>query len=128
MIRRFCRTDEYYNEKYLDETNAEYVAGYDWNTFELQSFWDNLDVYEELDFLKYLVKPEHIEALNDALNDWIESNRDKLITSMLDEMDEQKYEKMKESIDSGDLKPYILKYSYERHKLPHCHRLRQGAT
>jgi len=115
VIRRFCRTDEYYNEKYLDETNAEYVAGYDLNTFELQSFWDNLDVYEELEFLEYLVKPEHIKALKDTLNDWIELNRDQMITSMLDAMDEQEYEKMKERIDSGNLKPYILKYAYKHH-------------
>ena len=105
-----CRTDEYYNEKYLNEEDKEFVNGFDYCTksavecgfANIEDFFDEFEID---------VRPSDIgkvtEALEKWLLDWIESQRDEMITSMIDYMSEEEYEQIKSKVDG---KPFSYKY------------------
>ncbi len=135
-----CRNDEYYNEDFLDNTNKEFLSGYDWCAEEVvDNFFNNLDVYFDDDsYVSHLlneplpaglkdeeeiswtfgdrpVETRKIETYGDLLRsklqDWIESERDELITSMIDGMDEDIYnairnKTLKENKEKEDKKKY----------------------
>lgn len=121
-----CRTDENYNQKYLDRDNSNVISGYDWCTeMAVDNFFDNFgDVDDEylthilsekvpdilkseyeMDFTFGDSKTEKrkIETYADLLRlkilEWIEAERDELITSMIDNMDEDEYKAIKEKVD-----------------------------
>lgn len=124
-----CRTDENYNQKYLNDRDKKFLRGFDWCTeMAVDNFFDN-EMYELQDSEKYL---GHIlcKELPDLMQDdysmeftfadreeedrkvrtyadlirmkileWIEMERDELITSMIDEYDEEEYQQIKERVD-----------------------------
>lgn len=102
-----CREDENYNEKYLNETDKEYIRGYDYAVEEvLETFFANLDCYdfrvdgEDIDLGLILENHESItDKLKDAMKQCFESERDQMITSMIDHMDDNEYEQIKEKVD-----------------------------
>lgn len=102
-----CREDESYNEKYLNETDKEYIKGYDYAVEEvLETFFANIDVYdlrvdgEDIDLGLILENHESIaDKLKDAMKQCFESERDQIITSMIDHMDDEEYEQIKEKVD-----------------------------
>lgn len=126
-----CRTDESYNEKYLNSQNQSEIIGYDWCAeMVVDNFFNNLDVYfdddsyimhvlneklpegeqEEYDMLfSFTGKGEsdkehrkvetYMDLLRMELLHWIEMDRDELITSMIDGMDQDEYKKIKERVD-----------------------------
>ena len=128
-----CRSDEYYNQKYLVGDDKEFIRGFDWCVeMEVDSFFDNFDVVgsdylelalarqvpEELQF-EYETEdafslfreeslPEHrkVETYLDylwyKLRMWIEIQRNELITVLLDEMDEEEYQKVKAAVDAKE--------------------------
>lgn len=105
-----CRTDETYNEKHLNEKNKEFVRGFDWCAEEaVDMLFDNLDCIENEDLVAFLERdlPDGPEGeyewrstfsgdtekreiltfgdyLRSQIIDWIEMERNELITSMLD--------------------------------------------
>lgn len=108
-----CRTDEVYNEKNLNEDDKQFVKGFDWCVESAADcFFDNLDVYfgddshlmhvlnEELPqglkgkYEVYLgsgaTDTRDITTYGDLLRarmlEFIESERDELITSMIDNL------------------------------------------
>lgn len=116
-----CRNDENYNEKYLNKRDKEFVSGYDWCTeCAVDTFFDNLDAFisvdsvlmdalnkelpdcmkseEEIEFTFGTMEKEvrKIETYGDLLRsqllEYIENERDELITSMIDSMDDNEYE------------------------------------
>ena len=123
-----CRTDANYNEKYLNERDKEFIAGFDWaienavDNFFYNNFEKGLDdhefvghtMVEELpDSLKKEIEVEFedshkevrkIETIADYVRskilDWCEYERDNLITSMIDNMDEKEYKSIKERVDA----------------------------
>lgn len=103
-----CREDENYNEKYLNETDKEYIRGYDYAVEEvLETFFSNIDVYdlrvdgEDIDLGLILENHESIlNKLKEAMHEHFESSRDEMITSMIDNMDDKEYEEIKASVDS----------------------------
>jgi hypothetical protein len=105
-----CREDESYNEKYLNETDKEYIRGYDYAVEEvLETFFANLDCYdfrvdgEDIDLGLILENHESIaDKLKDAMKQWFESERDQMITSMIDHMDDNEYEQIKEKVDKEE--------------------------
>ena len=105
MILPDCRTDENYNEKYLNEKDKEYIAGYDWAVKEIATFFANLDVYPEVEDIladnKAVIVEGKAEKVEEAIKDWLESSRDELITAILDEYSEEEYEKLKAKADGG---------------------------
>lgn len=122
------RTDKYYNQKYLNDKDREFIRGFDWcleNAVDI--FFDNisdLGDYED-SYLEHVLNAEVPESLKDEYElectfsdvketrkietyadylrskiiDWVESERDQLITSMIDEMDDAEYDKIKETVD-----------------------------
>lgn len=98
-----CRTDASYNDKYLDAKDKEYLAGFDEAVEQMKCLFSNLEVYpdfaELLDDGKAVIKEGKVEIAQNAIEDWMESQRDMLITSMIDGMDEDEYKAIKEKID-----------------------------
>ncbi len=107
-----------YYEGYLDDRDAEFIKGYDWCIEEeVTGFFDGIDIYDsdidpedfDVDKLDYNfidaedVSDEEIKNasresrilrwMKDSILMHIECSRDEIITSMLDNMDEEEYEK-----------------------------------
>ncbi len=99
-----CRTDENYNYGKLNSDNQVYVSGFDHCVEDaVKSFFYNLECYYGADsyFMHLLNEKVPQEVLDDAqyddetietygdlfkthLFDWIEGQRDELITSLID--------------------------------------------
>ena len=98
-----CRTDEYYNEKYLNEKDKEFVSGFDYCTKSaVECGFANIeDFFYELEID---VRPSDVKKVTEAVEkwllDWIESQRDEMITSIIDYMDEEEYKKIKQEVDN----------------------------
>ena len=92
-----CRTHEFYNEKYLVGDDFEFVRGYDWAVSEILNLFANLDVYFETDEIRGI---PNAEKFKDAIEDWAEMGRNELITSMIDNMDEDEYDATKARVDA----------------------------
>ena len=101
-----CRTDEYYNQKYLTQRNKDFVAGYDYALEQVQNLFNNLEVFPDLEQLLddnvALVKEHKVDMVQTCIEDWAEMNRDELITSMIDSMDENEYQEIKQRVDADD--------------------------
>lgn len=128
-----CRADENYNDKYLNDTDAEFIAGFDWcRIMAVENYFDNMDIYQgELDnvyaeneeeeacleFIK-----EHQDTLEEiaklvllhTIENYIEMQRDELITSMIDNMNEEEYANIKVEVDAGKRKNCIQTYAFEK--------------
>jgi len=104
MLVPNCRTDESYNEKYLNAEDARFLKGYDWAVENALNLLNNTSAYEELEQLldpnKAIVNLDKEDIVRSALADWLEGERDMLITSMIDHMDEKEYEAIKASVDA----------------------------
>ena len=116
-----CREDETYNQNFLKATDKQFVRGYDWCTEEaVDNFFDNLDVYLEEDDPLYVMMQELLpdderseyeverqvgsvttelrtvetygDKLRMALLDWLESERNQMITAMIDDMSDKEYD------------------------------------
>lgn len=124
-----CRTDEFYNEKYLNRKDKEFVSGYDWAVEQtVDNFFDNLNMLENNELEPLLNKEiecdetyemtwahgnredekreikTFAEYLRFKILEWCEMERDELITSMIDHMDEAEYKAIKEKADGGQVK------------------------
>lgn len=95
MLVPDCRNDDYYNYDFLSEEDASIVDGFDYCVKEaVNSAFNNVEDFapEDLD-----VKPSEVVAVLHAFREWlfswIESERDELITAMIDAMDKEEYEK-----------------------------------
>lgn len=120
-----CRTDENYNEKYLNEKDSDFLAGFDWALEEaVDNFFDNnyLKGLDDDSYIGHLLTEELPESLREVYTaeyrfrekkevekevrtvadyvrmqilDWCEANRNELITSMIDNMSDKEYEAMR---------------------------------
>lgn len=103
-----CRTDENYNEKYLNAKNKEFLAGYDCAVEQITTLFSNLDAYPDLEELlddhKAVIKDGKADIAQEAIEEWMESQRDELITSMIDNMSEKEYGAIKEKVDGHSKK------------------------
>lgn len=126
------RTDENYNQKYLNEQDKDFLRGFDWCAeIAVDNFFDNhfdgaSDTYlemalreqvpeslreeYEMEFTFYdddngVVKTElrtvqnYADLLRFQILEWIEMNRNELITGMIDGMDDEEYQKIKAEVD-----------------------------
>lgn len=101
-----CRTDEYYNQKYLVGGNADFVKGYDCAVEEILNLFNNLDCYPDLmqllDDKVALIKDNKADTVMSCIEDWAEMQRDTMITAMIDGMDEDEYARVKAKVDGGN--------------------------
>lgn len=101
-----CRTNENYNEKYLGDMDKEFVRGYDYAVEQIVNLIEfNTDVYPELDdildFNKAVACVDKKKIVKESIEEWAEAQRDELITSMIDSMDDAEYEKNKAAADKS---------------------------
>ena len=123
-----CRTDENYNEKYLNAQDKEFLRGFDWCCeMAADCFFDNLpftddtyimhtlneeipeDSHEEYDVesefdlpARHRIVKTYADMLRAKLLEFIECERDELITSMIDEMPEDEYEACKKAAKEAE--------------------------
>lgn len=126
-----CRNDEYYNQKYLNKKDAEFVRGFDWCAENaMDNFFDNMEQFFSDDsYVMHILTEEipedehekyawinsfngnveeiriiktYLDAIRGHLIDWVEASRDELITSMIDSMDDDEYKAIKEKADRGE--------------------------
>lgn len=97
MIIPDCRTDESYNQKYLNEKSRELVTGYNFAIEDMLNIFDNLLVYmehfdidgEDINLVRFLLNHEEVRAtLIDCMKDWAEMNRNEIIVSLLEDQDD----------------------------------------
>ncbi len=114
-----CRSDDYYNQDFLDGMDNEFIRGYDWCAEEaVDCFFDNLDTYfVSASYLMHMLSKElpkkmqseetitwtfnrpdttrpiktYSDYLRAQLREYMASERDELTTSMIDNMDEELY-------------------------------------
>lgn len=118
MLFPDCRNDDTYNERFLNEDDKLYVLGLDMAVNSIITlFAGNLDVYEneltelcpegytpEFDecFAKredlYDILIENKEILCAIIKDWLENERNGLITSCIDSMEDDTYAKIKKEV------------------------------
>lgn len=101
-----CRSDENYNEAYLNEMDKEFVRGYDYAVEQIVNLIENnSNVYPELDdildYHKAVACVDKVKIVKESIEEWAETQRDELITSMIDSMDEVEYEKNKVSANKN---------------------------
>lgn len=96
-----CRTDENYNVEALNENEKKVITGYDWCADDsVPGFFANLNVYfEEDSYIMHILNEKvpnadqgesqtYWDKIKDCLADWIEMQRDEIITSMIDNHEE----------------------------------------
>lgn len=103
-----CRTDGYYNEKYLNSRDKEFVKGFDWCVdVVLKSFMANLDIYTsdletkgvDINVVTYFENHEDVaQKFSECLQNYAEMERDVLITSMIDSMEVNEYKEIRKNI------------------------------
>ena len=98
-----CRKDENYNENYLNDDCTKFLAGYDYAVDQIANIFNNLEVYPDLEELlednKAIIKENKADIAQESMSEWMEGHRDELIVSMIDGMDEEEYEAIKEKVD-----------------------------
>lgn len=115
MIFPDCRKDENYNEDFLNEMDREFVRGMDFALEQVKNLLENnLDVYEEeMDYVPdedeiveedeiyskscelYELMTDNAEFIANIVDDWMEMERDEMITSMIENMDNDEYTKLR---------------------------------
>ena len=140
-----CRNDDRYNEDFLSGQDKAELFGYDWCTEEVvDNFFDNLDVYfDDDDYLMHILNEElpedmqkeeviewtfgdrpdttrqiktYRDLLRSKLHDWIEMERDEIITSMIDAMDENLYQAIRNKVLKDNEKSENPKEYYDTRK------------
>lgn len=107
-----CRTDNNYNEKYLNEKDREYLEGFDWCVKTvLESFTDNMNIYKDefdingvaLNLAWFLENNQEVaEKLKECMIHFSEMERNTLITAMIEGMDEEEYKEIKARVDGTE--------------------------
>lgn len=128
------RNDSLYNERFLNDGDDAFVQGFDFAIDTMINlFGHNLDTYQqeltelcpeghekEWDeaFAKredlYEIVEDNKEILCAIIKDWAEKERDSVITSCIDGMDEEEYELIKNEVLSA--RPELKKELYDTRK------------
>lgn len=144
MLFPDCRHDDIYNADFLDDENAELLSGYDRAVSEIDNFFDNLDVMPDDTgaVLRTFFRSELPETekdkykCHDDFNDmelerevgtygdylrykllsWAEMERNAMITSMIDSMDEEALEKNRRVVLDSNSKRENPKEYYNTRK------------
>ena len=124
-----CRIDENYNEDFLNNTDKKFIEGFDYALECITNVFNNLDVYENelantkkgvgnfspssTKNLKDILE-SNTELLTEIINQWHEVERDEIITSMIDNMDEKDYNELKaKAIAEHPDKKYVDSRSFK---------------
>lgn len=92
-----ARTDDFYNQDFLNKNDRQFVEGYDYAVEQIKNLFEgNIETYED-DLSNELVDAleEDGEKVIDMIEQWAESERDMLITHMIDGMEEKQYQRLR---------------------------------
>lgn len=140
MMMPDCRNDDYYNSDFLDEADHDLVRGYDWATEAVDNLFDNIDsLTDGSDHIEKFLNEELPESMQDEYDmdfafdeehptehrevktygdflrmqmlSWLEIERNELIVSLIENMDEEIYNAirnkvLKDNLESSDPKEY----------------------
>ena len=117
MLFPDCRNDDCYNEDFLNPADKSFIKGMDYALEQIKNlFSGNLDVFEEEltetlpegetagedevfasreDLLEIL--QENTEILAAVVQNWHEMSRNEMITSMIDNYDDDEFKKLRET-------------------------------
>lgn len=109
-----CRTDEDYNEKYLNEIDSQYISGFDICTESVDKFFNNLDIFEckedGFDLYNYLESHNEVrESLKKDILTFLERERNEYIVSIMVGYAEDDYDKIRASVEDGTYKNAIVR-------------------
>lgn len=100
-----CRNGEYYNEKFLDDLDREFVRGYDYCMENVvMTFFDNIDIYYKafdeadkvINVAKLIMNNESLDnAFRKCISHYAVMQKNELITGMIDGTAEKTYEEMR---------------------------------
>ncbi len=105
-----CRHDKYYNEDFLNADDKEFLAGFDYCLDQITNlFRNNLEAYKDkidemtedkdktgfADVFKLLTASADVLAA--IAEHWAEKERNELITSIIDGMDDKDYANIREA-------------------------------
>lgn len=101
------REDDYYNEKYLNEKDKEFIKGYDYAVNDaLDAFIDNIGDFdfdvegEDINIGKIFENHADIlDKFREAIKENFESERDGMIVSMIDYYSDEDYAKIRTEVD-----------------------------
>lgn len=97
MMLPDCRNDDVYNEEFLVHDDKKVLAGMDYAFEQIENLFNNLDVYgEELSeadtpYNLQKVLEDNSEVIMKIMTEWYESERNEVITAMIDNMEEDVY-------------------------------------
>jgi len=139
-----CRNDDYYNEDFLVRKDSDFVQGFDWAAEAVDNLFNNLETMtDESDHLeKFLTEPipEHMQEdytmefkfpepkkeerkvktygdyIRYKILCWLESERNELITSAIDGMDENLYQAIRNKVLRDNQKKKNPKEYYNTRK------------
>lgn len=99
-----CRTDDNYNTEYLEDADKEFIKGFDFAVEQVLNLIDNnADVYPEFEELldkdRCIINVDKVAIVHEAIENWLEGERNMMITSMIDHMDEDEYNAIKEEVN-----------------------------
>ena len=122
------RTDDAYNEKYLNAKDKEFLKGFDWCAEQaVDNFFDNNYERDDEGYIEHILAQELPESMKETYTmelawgdesseeretktyadylrmrilEWIEMERNELIVSMIDSMNDEEYDSIKEKADA----------------------------
>lgn len=124
MLFPDVRNDDWYNEDFLDGESKKEVIGFDWATFAVDNLFDNIEqITDESDYLEKVLSEKLPESLQDEYDmegldgedehrevktyadfirmkilSWLENERNELVVSMIENMDESVYKALREKV------------------------------
>ena len=130
-----------YWEGYLNENQSQFIVGYDYCTDAMMNMLDNLKIYKSLfDIAKINIEnidmsimdedknldeysedelnrmtseTKILKAIQGAILKYAERERSELIVSMIDELSEDEYFRIKKDVDKNNKKNAILRFYEE---------------
>lgn len=110
MILPNVRVDDYYNQKYLTDEDKTFLEGYDYAVDKILGLaFSNLDCYSlavegnDIDLGLILHNhPDLSDRLQESIKDYFESERNMIVISMIDGMDDGVYECIKAEVDAKE--------------------------
>lgn len=115
-----------YYQGYLNNEGKTSISGYDWAVDHVECFFSNIgdyidfecedditeqdildfinsekeiDEYDEDDIAQYSSTVINLKIAKEQLLQWLETYRDETIVSLIENMDEEEYQKIKEEVD-----------------------------
>lgn len=96
-----------YWQGYLDDNGVQIVMGYDFAIEDAKCYFDNLDPATDN------ITQEKIDDMKQRFEIHAECKRDEMIVSMLDDMDEEEYDKIVAAVKAGERNNYCTEMKDE---------------